>query len=366
MSDPDLTSVSAYTPQAAAEVIRSEFDDRYYLATYPDVLFAKVDPVLHYCSFGWQEGRDPRPDFSTKFYLDTNPDVKAAGINPFLHFVVAGREEGTPRSPVWGPFAVLARTLTTPCDHEEGIKLMFQGCTRFDGDRPVFTAPLVVIAFTNRCGSTFLGSLLADTGLFDPFGVEHLNAEEVRLSLEKTPRTHFVDYLTATLEAKHDGRRLYTIKASAGQLAMLYRWNVFRMFPSVYVVHSYRDDLLAQALSFSIASQTGRWISSMEGKPNDPRFDADAVAFAMQRSAHENTLIFLISRLAGLERCTVLYEHLIAEPETCLRKVCHFCRICFEAATMPQPRLRKQADHVNDAFARQFCAEMNQQLGLRE
>jgi LPS sulfotransferase NodH len=202
--------------------------------------------------------------------------------------------------------------------------------------------------------------------LFDPFGAEHLNAEDVRLSLEKTPRTHFVDYLTATLEAKHDGGRLYTIKASAGQLVMLYRWNVFRMFPSVYVVHSYRDDLLAQAVSFSIASQTGRWISSMEGKPNDPRFDADTVAFAMQHSAQQNTLIFLIARLAGLERCTVLYEHLIAEPETCLRKVCHCCRICFEAATMPQPSLRKQADHVNDAFARQFCAEMNQQLGLRE
>lgn len=365
MSGIDLTSVAAYAPQATAEIIRSEFDDRYYLATYSDVLNAKIDPVLHYCLFGWQEGRDPRPDFSTKFYLDANPDVQAAGINPLLHFIVAGRAEGRPTAPVQGPFARLSRTLTTPCAHEEEIASMFEGRTRRDDDRPLFDAPLLMMAFTNRCGSTLLGSLLADTGLFDPFGDEHLNAENVRLSIGTTPRTHFVDYLTATLDAKHVGGRLYTIKASAGQFVMLYRWNVFRMFPAVFVVHAYRDDLLSQAISFSIASQTGRWASYVPGTPTVPRFDADTLAFTMQNCAQENALIFLIARLAGLARCPVPYEQLIAEPEACLRNVCQLCGICFEAASMSQTCLRKQADHVNEAFERQFCAELNRQLGIR-
>lgn len=364
MSSVDLTKWTDFSPQAAAEVIRSEFDAGHYLSVYPDILAAKADPVLHYCLFGWKEGRNPRPDFSTHFYLNSNPDVAAAGINPFLHFVVAGRAEGRSSGPGLGSFDGLVRTIATPCGHEKRIASMFHGSTQYHGDRVVFDAPLVVMAFTNRCGSTLLGSYLAETGSFDPFGDEYLNAEVVRLSLEKTPRTAFVDYFTAQLEAKHAEGRLYSIKASAGQFMMLYRWNLFRLFPSVFVVHSCRDDLLAQAISFAIASQTGRWASYMHGEPADPRFDADGVALTLQHFAQQNSLIVLAARLAGVPRCTILYEHLIDDPATSLQKVCNLCGVQFKGVGSLRSSLRKQADHVNDVFARRFCAEMNRQVGM--
>jgi len=74
------------------DIVDSGFLERdYYLQTYPAVV---GDPVEHYIRSGWKSGYDPGPDFSTTAYLARYPDVDRAGINPLLHFVRAGRQEG--------------------------------------------------------------------------------------------------------------------------------------------------------------------------------------------------------------------------------------------------------------------------------
>jgi hypothetical protein len=70
------------------------FDPTYYLAAYPDVAAAGVDPLDHFLAAGWREGRDPNAGFSVGDYLDAYPDVAEAGINPFLHYLMAGKAEG--------------------------------------------------------------------------------------------------------------------------------------------------------------------------------------------------------------------------------------------------------------------------------
>lgn len=69
------------------------FDAEFYLAKYPDVAAAGLDPLEHYSSHGWREGRDPSPLFSTKFYLQTYPDVVAGDLNPLNHYAVYGAKE---------------------------------------------------------------------------------------------------------------------------------------------------------------------------------------------------------------------------------------------------------------------------------
>ena len=70
------------------------FDVRYYLAQNPDVAGARVDPLLHYEQHGWLEGRDPSLLFSSSKYLASNPDVQAARIDPLQHFIQYGQVEG--------------------------------------------------------------------------------------------------------------------------------------------------------------------------------------------------------------------------------------------------------------------------------
>ncbi|TWD58217.1 FkbM family methyltransferase [Agrobacterium vitis] len=84
----------ASPPADLKDVIRPHFDADFYLATYPGIREAKLDPLDHYISHGWKEGRDPNSEFSTSFYLAMNTDVATAGVNPFWHYITVGKQEG--------------------------------------------------------------------------------------------------------------------------------------------------------------------------------------------------------------------------------------------------------------------------------
>jgi hypothetical protein len=70
------------------------FDTAGYLAHNADVAAAGVDPLEHYEAFGWREGRDPSASFDTQAYLAANPDVAAAHVNPLDHYLLFGVHEG--------------------------------------------------------------------------------------------------------------------------------------------------------------------------------------------------------------------------------------------------------------------------------
>jgi glycosyltransferase involved in cell wall biosynthesis len=69
------------------------FDEIFYLSMYPDLQPAPLDPIRHYCKYGWREGRNPSDDFDTNFYLTIYSDIRNAGMNPFYHYVIAGASE---------------------------------------------------------------------------------------------------------------------------------------------------------------------------------------------------------------------------------------------------------------------------------
>jgi hypothetical protein len=75
------------------------FDAVWYVARYPDVEAAGVDPLSHYISTGEAEGRWPNPDFDPAFYMSRHDDVRAAKTSPLLHYVSFGRAEGRATSP---------------------------------------------------------------------------------------------------------------------------------------------------------------------------------------------------------------------------------------------------------------------------
>ncbi|TXM66902.1 hypothetical protein FV226_22760 [Methylobacterium sp. WL12] len=77
------------------------FNGADYLAANPDVAAQHVDPLQHYLTYGFQEGRalDPQGDrvsqgFNPSQYLQTNPDVAASGVNPLQHYLQYGAHEG--------------------------------------------------------------------------------------------------------------------------------------------------------------------------------------------------------------------------------------------------------------------------------
>jgi hypothetical protein len=85
-------------PDVALLAASGLVDADYYLVNGGDVQAADLDPVLHFCRFGWQEKRKPNIYFDTGWYLATNPRVVRLGLNPLVHYACAG--EAANRRPV--------------------------------------------------------------------------------------------------------------------------------------------------------------------------------------------------------------------------------------------------------------------------
>jgi glycosyltransferase involved in cell wall biosynthesis len=66
------------------------FDPQFYFDSYPDVADAGRNPLTHYLTIGWREGRNPNPWFDTGYYLAAHPTLMREGINPLVHYVREG------------------------------------------------------------------------------------------------------------------------------------------------------------------------------------------------------------------------------------------------------------------------------------
>ncbi len=83
-----------YTATVTNNVSYPDFDANYYLTHNPDVAAAGVDPLIHYLTQGFLEGRNPNAWFDTKYYLKQNPDVAASGQNPLVQYETVGWKQG--------------------------------------------------------------------------------------------------------------------------------------------------------------------------------------------------------------------------------------------------------------------------------
>ncbi|CAN5393082.1 hypothetical protein BH10PSE3_BH10PSE3_10830 [soil metagenome] len=70
-------------------ILQKTVDAEFYCLRYPDVAAAGVNPIEHYATQGWREGRDPNAWFSTLNYLELHPELREAGVNPLLSFMAA-------------------------------------------------------------------------------------------------------------------------------------------------------------------------------------------------------------------------------------------------------------------------------------
>ncbi|MEE9328314.1 MAG: glycosyltransferase [Cocleimonas sp.] len=70
------------------------FSPFFYLTINPDVKESGIDPLIHFCKYGWKEGRNPSLSFDTTAYLKKNPDVDRVKVNPLVHYIRSGKKEG--------------------------------------------------------------------------------------------------------------------------------------------------------------------------------------------------------------------------------------------------------------------------------
>lgn len=240
--------------------------------------------------------------------------------------------------------------------HQQQIETLFAGEVRYRAREPVIQLPLVVMAFTNRCGSMLLGEYLRLTGNFAGFH-EHLNGFTVKGMMESTGATCFPDHVAAIVAQQNKAAVAFGVKASWDQILMLLRWRIDRMFTSLHVIHVERLDVLAQAVSFSIADQTKRWISVHAGSGDKPRYDPTDIRNRLEGIGSGNKYIRQICAVHDLDTHMTRYEDVVADPVRELNRIHRWLGIPLRRFDLSKSRLKKQADAINADFIEAFRAE---------
>ena len=105
------------------------FDTDWYLARYPEVAAAGVNPLLHFVRWGATRRLSPGPSFDTNG-ISTVSGRGGAGINPLAHFLEWGLGEG--REPVSPIPQIFERFATKPTI----------SAAEFERIRQIYTSPL--------------------------------------------------------------------------------------------------------------------------------------------------------------------------------------------------------------------------------
>jgi len=245
---------------------------------------------------------------------------------------------------------MIFKAISQECSHEKILQKLFRANCTYDGP-VVFSDPLMLLGFTNRCGSNLLAAYLRAAKGVTGFQ-EQLNHDVVA----NVSREAGIDSLAGYMLYVSKGAARYGFKAGVEQVAMLHRLGITKMYPSVRVLHITRHDTLAQAVSFSIADQTKQWVS-WQPRKSEPRYDQADVDRRLDWIALQNESMRVAARVFDFAYGQITYESLVRSPVEAVTRAAAFFDL-EPPKTLPKPRLTRQADAVNAAFIGRYLKDV--------
>lgn len=231
----------------------------------------------------------------------------------------------------------------------------------YEGDPPV----KYMICSTGRSGSTLLCSLLSNTGLMGvPHEYFHLG-QHGRLMVQRlidkdlSRNVTMKEYLTTIMRHRTTPNGVFGIKGHYNQCQPHFKSGVIsRYFGDMKYVTIRRRDMVAQAVSLVIASQTGKW-TSHEEKQKEPSYKYEEIEGAITIGAFHNCMWDLIFEENGIESCMVYYEDILERPTEEIQRVVDFVGIEADVSVdLTEAGLQKEATQINLEWQELFRKEL--------
>ncbi|WP_446214039.1 Stf0 family sulfotransferase [Micromonospora sp. IBSANI012] len=240
-----------------------------------------------------------------------------------------------------------------------------------------------LVCATPRTGSSLLLGLLASTGVAGRpqayFRVpdEPLWAERWGIAVRPDGSVDYREYLAAALAAGRTDNGVFGAKLMWGtldelvdRLATVYQGPagadlalLERALGRTRFVYMRRDDVVAQAVSWLRAEQTGTCylggdgeISGGDGGGGAPAFDADAIGRLVEVIGRHDAAWRAWFAASGVRPYVVSYEDLDADLVGVTHAVLDFLGLTLPAGAAVVPRHRRQADQLNREWIRRYRA----------
>lgn len=224
---------------------------------------------------------------------------------------------------------------------------------------------ILIIASTPRCGSHMLGHALHETSGFG-FPLEYVNP--VNLA-EWRKRLGIVDLQRVLVEIQRrrtSPNGVFGIKIHYSHIKQFGGFhNLLKVFPEAFYILLSRSDLVMQAVSMSVARQTGAWISGQRPDTNDPEYDFDQINECLRRIIHDNACWRYVLAANGCKNIETSFEDVRNHLAQFVDALASFMKVEIDQSKIPQGQVTvKQGNEMNREWARKFTSEFDPAIEL--
>jgi len=216
----------------------------------------------------------------------------------------------------------------------------------------------IIISSTGRCGSHMLGHVLYQTGQFG-FPLEYAN----NLNLNEWKKRLGVD------DFKHVMHQLQRIRTSPnGVFGIKIHYphirqfggidGLMNFFPNAYYILLSRKNVLAQAVSLSIAKQTGVWISGLTPINDKPKYDFKHINECLRETIINNAKWRYILAANGCNYIEMDFDHIRNNLEKSVTHIANFVGIKLTSDSVAKERItKKQSNELNEEWVSRFILD---------
>lgn len=242
--------------------------------------------------------------------------------------------------------------------HEEQLRDFF-------GDlqcKETVRSDAIFVLFTNRCGSNFVTAEMSALALAGPptddQDYEFFNSEFAIGHSKKHGIESFASYVHTIGKQFCSPSGYFTSKASIEQLAFLTRCGVVgTAFTRCRFIHVIRRNIVAQAVSWLIAEQTGQWTSLHQRPAIEPKYDGKMIMDLISTIAVSRAYADAYFAAAGTEPLTLYFEDVAGNPDLIRAKLEGFLGCNLARSAEPTLRLTRQATGLNAEWEKRFRTE---------
>ncbi len=231
---------------------------------------------------------------------------------------------------------------------------------KHDFPRVVNPSKILIIASTGRCGSHMLGHALHKTQAFG-YPLEYANLANLNEWKKKLNTENLLETIVELKKRRTSPNGVFGIKIHYSHIKEFGGFEkVLKFFPDAYYILLSRKNVLQQAVSLSIASQTGGWISGQKLQSNDPKYDFNQIDESLRSIILDNSSWRYALAANGCNYIEMDFDNIRNNLTESLQNIANFVNCEIDANKMPKEQVtKKQSNERNIEWASQFIAEIN-------
>jgi trehalose 2-sulfotransferase len=229
-----------------------------------------------------------------------------------------------------------------------------------------------LVASSPRSGSTYLCSILAQSGLLGA-PAEMLNpGPDLRAFKARLKVSSHAEYIAALITLRTSRSGVFGLKAHFRNFeAFLKEYPpLLQVLSPMTYIYVYRRDGVAQAVSMVRALQTNQWLAQAEEKPKGKarlRYDRDLIAKTMKEIELADAAWVRWFEANNINPFRIVYEDLTADPARTVQSVVELLGVQnAESDEVMAPPVEKQADDTNLEWIERFRRETESEATTSE